>query len=107
MKADIANTHKKTAHAVGRNLDIYKERIRNDEDFTPRDYFYYGNELRENGHYKEAIENYSKNIQLKEGWIEVKVYACINRAYCYRILGGHETELTNFLVNVVISKTRR
>jgi len=107
MNADIAITHKKTAHAVGRNLAIYEEKIKKKDHFTPRDYFYYGNELRENGHHEKAIENYTKNIQLKEGWIEDKVYACINRADCYRFLGEHEKELASLFESLIFSKTPR
>src|SRR5690625_645695 len=60
INSDVAITHKKDKHAVGRNLSIYKTKIKNGDPFTPRDYFYYGNELRENRHYREAIEHYTK-----------------------------------------------
>src|SRR5699024_7566886 len=77
MNSDIAITHKKISHATRRNLSIYERKIENGEPFTSRDYFYYGNELKENGYYREAIESYTKNINLTEGWNEDKVYACI------------------------------
>src|SRR5690625_7432729 len=95
INADIAVTHKKSGHAVGRNLSIYKEKIERGDAFSPRDYFYYGNELRENGHYEKAIESYIKNIEMHEGWVEDKVYACIHRADCYRSLEEREKELAS------------
>ena len=107
INSDVAITHKKIQHAVGRNLAIYKEKIERGDVFTPRDYFYYGNELRENDHHEKAIENYKKNIDLKEGWIEDKVYACINRADCYRFLDDTENELASLFESLRFSKTPR
>lgn len=107
INSDIAITHKKTGHAVGRNLNIYKMKIERGDVFGARDYFYYGNELRENGHYQEAIEAYTKNIDMKEGWIEDKVYACINRADCYRFLGDLDQELKSLFASFAFSKTPR
>lgn len=107
LNADVAITHKKSSHAVGRNLSIYQSKIANGDMFTPRDYFYYANELRENGHYKEAIENYTKNLEQEDGWIEDKVYACIYRADCYRLTGSFEKELTSLFASFAFSKTPR
>lgn len=107
INSNVAVTHRKSGHAVGRNLDIYHEKIKNGDEFTPRDYFYYGNELRENGHYKKAIENYTININHSEGWIEDKVYACINRADCYRFLGKPDDELASLFASFRFSKTPR
>lgn len=79
INENISVTHKKIKHSVGRNLSIYKTRIERGDTFSARDYFYYGNELRENGHPEEAIKAYDKNIEMKEGWVEDKFYACINK----------------------------
>ncbi|WP_201318839.1 glycosyltransferase [Paenibacillus sp. EPM92] len=93
INSDVAITHKKTRHKVGRNLQIYERKIERGDKFSPRDYFYYGNELRENGHYEKAIDNYQKNLDLAEGWVEDKINACINMADCYRFLGDLKKEL--------------
>lgn len=95
INSDIAITHRKIRHAVGRTVSIYEKKIARGDIFTPRDYFYYGNELRENSRYEEAIENYNKNISIKEGWIEDKIYACIFKADCYRYLGDLDNELSS------------
>lgn len=107
INSDIAITHKKSGHSIGRNLSIYNKKIESGDVFTPRDYFYYGNELRENGHYQQAIESYTKNINRKDGWIEDKVYACINRADCYRFLGDGDSELSSLFNSFNFSKIPR
>ncbi|KMK77326.1 glycosyltransferase [Alkalihalobacillus pseudalcaliphilus] len=107
INSDVAVTHKKIKHAVSRNLSIYKTKIERGDTFSARDYFYYGNELRENGHPEEAIESYDNNIAMEEGWIEDKFYACINKADCYRHLGDTKKELESLFQSIMFSKTPR
>lgn len=100
INSDIAVTHRsppnKTSR-IGRNLSIYAAKLERGEAFSPRDHFYYGNELRESGKYAEAIESYKKNLATTEGWIDDKIYACINMADCYRFLNDLPNELTSLL----------
>ncbi|MBU5211736.1 glycosyltransferase [Bacillus sp. Gen3] len=107
VNSDISITHKKIHHSTGRNLNIYQAKIDKGDIFSARDYFYYGNELKENGHYERAIESYNKNLELKSGWIEDKVYACINKADCYRFLGDTDNELKSLFQSFEYSKTPR
>lgn len=107
INTDIAVTHKKNGHSVGRNLSIYENMIKNGDPFAPRDYFYYANELRENGHYQKAIEYYTTHINETNGWIEDKVFSSINRADCYRFLGDSENELASLFESFRFSKTPR
>lgn len=107
LNSDVGITHKKIKHSVGRNLSIYKEKIKRGDSFTARDYFYYGNELRENGHYQDAIKSYEENIKLTTGWIEDKIYACINKADCYRFLNIKEKELSSLFESLNFSKIPR
>lgn len=93
INSEIAVTHKKLKHAVGRTLSIYESKLEKGDVFSARDYFYYGNELRENGHYQRAIESYNKNLAMKEGWVEDKIFACIFKADCYRHLNDIDNEL--------------
>lgn len=106
INSDIAITHKKVRHAVGRTVSIYENKIARGDTFTARDYFYYGNELRENGHYEKAIENYNKNISMKEGWVEDKIFACIFQADCYRYLGDMKNELSSLFRSFEFSSPR-
>ncbi len=44
---------------------------------------------------------------MKEGWIEDKFYACINKADCYRILNDSENELKSLFQSLEFSKSPR
>ncbi len=95
INSDAAVTHKKLKHSVGRTVSIFEQKKAKGDSFSPRDYFYYGNELRENGRYQDAIDSYNKNLELKEGWVEDKIFACIYKGDCYRALGDRENELAS------------
>lgn len=95
INSDIAITHKKLHHSVGRTVSIFENKKLRGDMFSARDYFYYGNELRENGRYQDAIDSYDSNISLKEGWIEDKIFACIFKGDCYRYLGDLSNELSS------------
>lgn len=106
LNSDISITHKKIRHAVGRTVSIFEKKIERGDIFTPRDYFYYGNELRENGHYLRAIESYDKNLAIKEGWIEDKIFSCIFKGDCYRYLGDMKNELYSLFQSFEYSPPR-
>lgn len=107
LNSDIAISHLKKGHAIGRNLQIYESKLEKGDTFTARDYFYYGNELRENGHFEQAIKAYTKNINMKEGWIEDKVYASIFRADCFHAMGQPEKEITSLFESLILSESPR
>lgn len=107
MNGDVAVTHKKDKHSVGRNLAIYEAKQGRGDSFSARDYFYYGNELLENGHYVKAIDSYTKNIVTPDGWVEDKVFACINRADCYQFIGNDNEELKSLLEAIAFANTPR
>lgn len=95
INSDIAVTHKKIRHSVGRTVSIFEGKKARGDTFSPRDYFYYGNELRENRRFQEAIESYDENLSLKEGWVEDKIFACIYKGDCYRSLNDFTNELSS------------
>ena len=51
-------------------MEKLKNMEKNNKKFTPRDMYYYANELFDNKYYNEAIEQYRKFINTKQGWIE-------------------------------------
>lgn len=57
--------------------------------------------------FKEAIKSYTKYINMVEGWIEDKVYACINRADCYRMVKDMNNEFFSLLQSIAFAKTPR
>lgn len=98
LPADIAITHRKStksndSNTSDRNLKIYEKRVEQGEKFTPRDLFYYGNELKDHQYYEKAIKYYQEFLNTKKGWVEDEIRACINMAACYRALGDLDKEI--------------
>lgn len=98
VSSDIAVRHRKqdkkqTTNQSDRNLKIYQKRLEKGDEFTPRDTFYYSNELKDHGQFEQASHYYQKFLTEDKGWIEDKIRACINLAACYRQLGDLESEI--------------
>lgn len=85
ISGDINVYHKKIKSSGDRNLKIFESRAQKGEEFSPRDTFYFGNELYYNGRYDDAIKYYEKFITSKNGWVEDNKTACSNIAECYAI----------------------
>ncbi|GAA4712685.1 glycosyltransferase [Brevibacillus fulvus] len=93
LNSDIAVTHRRINSHSGRNLAIFEKRLAKGEPFTPRDLYYFANELRDNGRYERALEFYHRFLDTKEGWIE-DILATYNKmADIYYRLGNEEKEL--------------
>jgi GT2 family glycosyltransferase len=91
INSDVAVTHKSIRHDSERNLRIYEKRLAEEEEFTPRDLFYYANELMDHKIYDKAIEFYQKFLDTKQGWVEDNIKACSKLADCYHTLGNTDT----------------
>ena len=70
LEGNFSIEHGKVKEYTDRNLQIFKDMEKNNKKFTPRDMYYYANELFDNKYYNEAIEQYRKFINTKQGWIE-------------------------------------
>ena len=70
LEGNFAIEHGKVKKYTDRNLQIFKQMEKNNKKFTPRDMYYYANELFDNKYYNEAIKQYRKFINTKQGWIE-------------------------------------
>ncbi|UOQ46770.1 glycosyltransferase [Gracilibacillus caseinilyticus] len=81
--SDVAITHRKNKAYTDRNLKIYRKMQENGEEFSPRERYYFANELRDHGLNEEAIENYKEFLEGKKGWIEDNIQACLKLADCY------------------------
>lgn len=90
--SDIAVTHSPLTHDTNRNLNIYERMKSEEKDFSPRDLFYYANELVDHGQYNEAIAYYQRFLQTKKGWVEDNIRACNKLADCYHNLNLKEQE---------------
>lgn len=102
LQSDVAITHRKEKKEErnDRNIKIYEKLLEKGEKFTPRDLFYYSNELKDHGQYEKAIEYYERFINHEDGWEEEKIRACINMAFCYRSLGNIEKEIETLIRSI-------
>lgn len=97
FSSEIAVTHRKERHASDRNLNIYLERHEAGEDFSPRDQFYFANELRDHHRYEESIKWYDTFLDGNGGWVEDNVAACSRKAHCYEALGKRDLAIIHLL----------
>ena len=91
--SDVAVIHKSEWHDSDRNLKIYEKRLAAGEAFSPRDQYYYANELLDHHKYEQAIEWYQKFLATGQGWIEDNLAACRKAAVCYHQLGDSDNAL--------------
>ncbi len=97
MDGDAAVTHSPLSHDRERNLRIYRKLIESGEKLSPRDTFYYANELIDHRHFEEAIDHYIKFLDSKLGWIEDNIRACFKLADCYYELNDKDNALNSTL----------
>ncbi|BBI32698.1 glycosyltransferase family 2 protein [Cohnella abietis] len=83
LQSDIAITHHKKEMHTDRNLRIFRQRKQANLTFSPRDLYYYANELRDHDFPEEAAATYEQFLATKQGWIEDCFHACMGMADCY------------------------
>ncbi|MVX63174.1 glycosyltransferase [Clostridium chromiireducens] len=93
INSDVTVSHKRIHQKSGRNLSIFEKRLKNGENFSARDTYYYANELSDNGFLEKAIEYYDIFLNMNDGWIEDKISTCYKVANKYLNLGDLEKEL--------------
>lgn len=87
LDSDVCITHRKDKAYTDRNLRIYRKRAEQGEDFSPRDLYYFANELREHACYEEACDYYERFLASGQGWIEDNYQACLKLADCLERTG--------------------
>jgi len=90
LNSDIAIAHKSVHHDTDRNLKIYEKKLERGEEFTPRDLYYFANELNDHKQYTRAIEYYEKFLATGKGWVEDNISTCGKMADIYLNLGDIE-----------------
>lgn len=95
--SDIAVSHLPLSHDHDRNINIYEQLIKSGEILSPRDTFYYANELLDHHHYEKAIFYYEDFLTSKLGWVEDNIRACFKLADCYHSLNDNENKLSSIL----------
>lgn len=95
--SDIAVTHRKERQHTDRNLQIYLKRREKGETFSPRDQYYFANELRDHARYQEAADTYELFLQGGLGWVEDEIAACMKQADCYAKLLRPDRQISSLL----------
>jgi glycosyltransferase involved in cell wall biosynthesis len=97
VDSDIAVTHSSLHHDSERNLRIYENRLSLGEQFSPRDLYYFANELMDHRRFEEAIGFYEKFLTTRKGWVEDNISACGKLADAFHNLGDVHSELRSSL----------
>ncbi len=96
--SDAAVSHKKVKSGYGdRNLKIYERQLKDGEEFSPRDMFYYARELFYHEQFKKAVDIFNCFLDIGMGWIENNIEACRFLAYCFYSLGEPDKALESLL----------
>lgn len=106
LNSDIAITHRAIHHDSDRNLRIYEKQLAEGKEFTPRDLYYFANELKDHQIYERAIHFYEKFLETDQGWIEDILSAYGKLADCHHELGDHDTEVESVLRSFLYSSPR-
>lgn len=111
ISSDIAVTHRKSDKSDinkinDRNLKIYEKRLEQGEEFSPRDLFYFANELKDHGFFQRAVIYYREFLATRKGWVEDEIRACINMAACYRMLENPEKEIEALVLSLIYDVPR-
>lgn len=85
--SEVAVTHLPLSHDCNRNLRIYENQLASGEILSPRDTFYYANELADHQEFKVASLYYQEFLDSEAGWMEDNIRACFRLADCYQRLG--------------------
>ncbi len=90
LNSEIAVSHSSLHHDSDRNLRIYQKRLASGECFSPRDMYYYANELLDHRMIDQAIEWYQKFLDSGQGWLEDNLAACRKLVDCFHDRGDRE-----------------
>jgi glycosyltransferase involved in cell wall biosynthesis len=99
-------THGKNKVYTDRNLKIYLNREKSAEAFTPRDQYYFANELRDHAQYNKAILYYELFLKGKQGWVEDNIQACLKMADCHGKLGNKSKQVESICLTLAYDKPR-
>jgi glycosyltransferase involved in cell wall biosynthesis len=106
QNSEVGITHSKNKVYTDRNLQIYLKREQSGEEFSPRDLYYFANELRDHAQYRKAILYYDMFLKGKMGWIEDNIQACMSIGDCFRQLGDKEKQVESMCRTLSYDKPR-
>ncbi|GAB6992234.1 glycosyltransferase family 2 protein [Paenibacillus pini] len=91
--SDISVTHCGDERDSDRNLHLYLKKWSRQEPFSPRDTYYFANELLDHHMHEMAVLYYRKFLDQGLGWVEDNIAACGKVADCYHALGEPDKEM--------------
>ena len=106
LHSNISVTHRSLYHDSDRNLNIYEKRLSSGEEFSPRDLYYFANELFDHNMYSRAVTFYEQFLASNSGWVEDNISSCSKLADCYHYLEKYEYELQSILRSFGYSSPR-
>ncbi len=93
VESDIEVFHQSAKGNSDRNLKIYEKNYAEGKTFSPRDLYYFANELYDHGLYKRAKRFYLRFLRTGKGWVEDNINACGKLSDCCHFLGEHDKSL--------------
>ncbi|WP_421085626.1 glycosyltransferase (plasmid) [Priestia sp. MF3] len=106
INSEVAITHKSIHHDSERNLKIYEKNLINGEEFSPRDLYYFANELKDHGQIARAINFYERFLSTEKGWVEDNIATCRNLADCYHDVLDKEKMMESLLRSFTYASPR-
>ncbi len=105
--ADISVEHRKIfCGDSARNLRIYQKMEKNGETMDSRSLYYYGRELLFHGQYEKGKEIFRRFLERKDGWLENRIDATRQMAYCCYGLKQEENALKALLCGLAYDVPR-
>jgi Glycosyltransferases involved in cell wall biogenesis len=105
--SEVAIKHNKIGSSdPKRNLKIFEKKIAEGVDLNPREIFYYSRELYYNKRYHDAITEFRRFLNTKQGWKENCISAYQFIAYCYDEIGNKEEAIKQLLFSFLIDNPR-
>lgn len=107
IHSDFAVTHKKLHPSdPERNLRILEKVLREAGALCPREQFYYARELYYHGKYRRAADVYEQFLSGGTGWLENRLDACRQLAYCRYAIGEDDAALSSLLRSLRYDRPR-
>lgn len=103
--ADIYIHHDKHKTYTDRNLKIYRKMQEENISMSPRDLYYFANELYYNNLFEEAIRQYITFLDT-DGWVEDKKIATSNLIQCFTATNQPEMRINAILESFKWTKPR-
>lgn len=105
--SDIAISHKKNKPSdPDRNLRIFENLIKQGQQLSPREQYYYARELYYHKRYQEAIQQFTSFLANRQGWVENCIDACRLRSTCLTMIHQEDDALLSLFESFLYDTPR-